>query len=125
MRIATILRVLIMSFTMVGCVSSSYNNISVEPAETSIPTPASAAAAIAYINSNNSSEQIVGMWAILDYPESIDNAQPLVIDNLSDPVSDVRINAAKVLGEFGPSANMAVPDLVRAMKNDSSEAVKI
>jgi len=117
---------LLISQMMISCILQPNNDfVQVEPRDTPIPTPVSIDVAIKYATSDDHMQRIIGMWSILEFSESVSIGLPFVIENLSYPVEDVRINAARVLAEFGPSANEAVPSLISTMQTDSEMDVKI
>jgi hypothetical protein len=126
MKMITNFAVLFAIILILGCNVQPNGSVQVEPPETPFPTPVSVDAAINYIKSDDYMQRIVGMWAITNFREGIPTALPLIIDNLlHDLVTEVRINAARVLGEFGPSADGATNSLISAMKFDNSIEVKI
>ncbi len=89
-------------------------------------TPSTFDEALLYMKSYSSEERILGMWAILDYPEELQTALPFIIQNLYyQENSDVRSAAARVLGELSTLAKPAVPDLLKVMQADSSFDVKV
>jgi HEAT repeat protein len=51
-------------------------------------------------------------------PERVELAVFALRDCLSDPVTAVRVGAAQALGQVGPAAAPAVPDLVRLLRDD-------
>jgi hypothetical protein len=91
-----------------------------------VATPSTFQQALLYMKSQSGDERILGMWAILDYPDKNQEALPIIVQNLYyQENSDVRSAAARVLGELGPSATVAVSDLINVMQSDSSSDVKI
>lgn len=120
---------LVLTYTLAlsGCVRS--NAVSAPPVEfeaSPAATPSTFQQALVYMKSQSSDERILGMWAILDYPDKSQEALPIIIQNLYyQENSDVRSAAARVLGELGPLATVAVSDLINAMQSDSSSDVKI
>jgi HEAT repeat protein len=90
-----------------------------------VPTPSTFDEAVKYMG-GDSQERIVGMWATLRYKNKAEEAMLLIIGNMYYvPSSDVRSNAARVLGELGPIAIRAVPDLIKVMQKDESLNVQI
>jgi len=78
------------------------------------------------MKSPSADERLLGMWAVLNYPDKNQATLPFVVQNLYyQQNSDVRSAAARVLGELGPVANMAVPDLINVLQTDSSSDVQI
>lgn len=107
-----------------GCNPNTISEVYVEPYQTQLPTPETIAKAILFIRSDNSEEQILGMWSILSYPNK-DEALEYIVDNLHDDDYDVRLNAIIVLGKLGPSSNLAVPDLLSSLASESSPEIMI
>jgi len=100
-----------------------------EPIElNSVPlsTPSSYDQALRFL-SGNAEERIAGVWTMLNnYSEKSEDFIPLIIANLYyRPTSDVRESAAKVLGELGNVAKLAVPNLIEVLQNDNSINVQV
>lgn len=110
---------------LIGCVHMISPTPPVELETTPIPTPSSFDDIVNYINSEIQEQQIVGMWAALGYQGETPITIPLIIHNLYDPVSEVRLNAAKVLGEFGTLADQSVPDLIIVLQRDDAVDVQV
>lgn len=91
-----------------------------------VAKPSSFEQALQYIRSQSIDERLLGMWAVLDYPDEIQEALPIIIQNLNyQQSSEVRSAAARVLGELGPLAKTAVPNLIDVMQTDSVADVRI
>lgn len=90
-----------------------------------IPTPNTYDNAVQFLT-GSAEERILGMWAIrTNYPDQFSKVIPLIIENLYyEYNSEVKIAAADVLGEFGPEANQAVPDLIRILQEDNTIQVR-
>ncbi len=122
----TLLILLTVALAMAACLPRSGPSPQVELRPSPLPTPSSFNAAINYVQSSVAEERIVGMWAILNYRSRASEAMPFIIQNLHyEPTSDVRSNAARVLGALGPTGGAGVPDLINALKNDNSINVQI
>ena len=80
------------------------------------------------LQSRNQIEQNVAAWAlvhIVQDPETIQTAIPLIARSLQDsPRSDVRLEAAKTLGEIGKGSSAAKDALKHAASKDTDEAVR-
>lgn len=115
--------VLVLALSLGSCGHAP--DINVEPYVTQLPTPASVAQVATYIKSNDPAERIAGMWASLNYPDNGDDMLPLIVENLYYSDVEVKINAAKVLGELGAPANSAVPNLLAILESDDSIEILI
>lgn len=119
--------VLTYTLALSGCVRN--NSVSAPPVEleaSPVATPSTFQQALVYMKSQSSDERILGMWAMLDYPDKSQEALPIIVQNLhyqENPA--VRSAAARVLGELGPLATAAVFDLITVMQSDSSSDVRI
>jgi hypothetical protein len=119
--------VLTYTLALSGCVRS--NSVSSPPVEleaSPVATPSTFQQALVYMKSQSSDERILGMWAILGYPDKSQEALPIIVQNLYYQQSlDVRSAAARVLGELGPLASTAASDLIKVMQTDSSSDVRV
>jgi hypothetical protein len=119
--------VLAYTLALSGCVKS--NSVGTSPVEleaSPVATPSTFRQALVYMKSQSSDERILGMGAMLNYPDKSQEALPIIVENLYyQENSDVRSAAARVLGELGPLATAAVSDLLTVMQSDSSSDVRI
>ena len=78
--------------------------------------------------SRNRHEQAVASWALVHISpdaETIQSALPLIIQALQDShVSEVRVEAAKTLGEFGKGSAAAKEAVKNAAAKDADETVR-
>jgi len=108
-----------------GCVM---RDVAITPQEmysTLDATPSSLDQVFDYLRSEEIEKRKQGISAAVNYPAAYSQLIPIITESVYEfENSEIRIVAARVLGQIGPAAKESVPDLIWLLENDEYIQVK-